>query len=58
MQIFQVKIQSDSLEPRIIKIISESKSKAIDTVKEMYYPFPKSRDNVILEVIDSQTIGE
>lgn len=58
MQIVQVKIQSDSLEPTIIKIISESKSKALDTVRGLYYSFPKSRDNVILEVIDSQTIGE
>lgn len=58
MQIVHVQIQSDSVLPTIHKIISESKSKALDAVKEMYYPFPKSRDNVILQVVKTEKIGE
>jgi|APGre2960657404_1045060.scaffolds.fasta_scaffold01666_8 hypothetical protein len=53
-KIFLVKIRSDSLKPVILKIISESKSKAIDTVCNLYYPFPKCRDNVIFEILKQQ----
>lgn len=58
MQIVHVKIQSDSVKPTILKIITESTPKAIDMVRDLYYPFPKSRDNVILQVIKTETIGE
>lgn len=58
MQVVHVKIQSDSVKPTILKIITESAPKAIDTARELYYPFPKSRDNVILQIIKTEKIGE
>ena len=52
VQVFLVKIQSDSVKPTVLKIIAESKIKAIDTVRNLYYPFPKCRDNVIFQVLN------
>ena len=49
-KVYSVFLQSDSVEPIVLKVISDSRSKAIDTVKNLYYPFTKTRDNVIVYI--------